>query len=52
MINTVKTQENGMYEVKYGLPKEVKFCKSCVISNQRPSSTIEFYNTIKEKKKQ
>ena len=28
----------------YGLPPEVKFCKSCVISNQRPSSTIEFKN--------
>ena len=28
----------------YGLPKQVKFCKSCVISNQRPSSTIEFKN--------
>lgn len=29
-------------EVLYGLPKEVKFCKNCVISNQRPSSSIEF----------
>tara|TARA_Y100001933_G_C18975755_1_gene554564 strand:- start:160 stop:1524 length:1365 start_codon:yes stop_codon:yes gene_type:complete len=28
----------------YGLPDQVKFCKSCVISNQRPSSTIEFKN--------
>ena len=27
------------------------FCKSCVISNQRPSSTIEFKHDIKEKKK-
>ena len=25
----------------YGLPSDIKFCKSCVISNQRPSSTIE-----------
>ena len=24
----------------YGLPREVKFCKKCVISNQRPSSTV------------
>ena len=30
------------HEVKYGLPKEVKFCKKCVISNQRPSSVREF----------
>jgi N-acetyl sugar amidotransferase len=28
----------------YGLPAEVKFCKRCVISNQRPSSTVEFRN--------
>jgi len=27
---------------KYGLPKTVKFCTKCVISNQRPSSSIEF----------
>ena len=28
-------------EAYYGLPSKVKFCKKCVISNQRPSSTIE-----------
>lgn len=27
---------------RYGLPLEVRFCKKCVISNQRPSSTVEF----------
>ena len=27
---------------KYGLPEKVVFCKRCVISNQRPSSCIEF----------
>ena len=26
----------------YGLPKKVLFCTKCVISNQRPSSTVEF----------
>lgn len=26
---------------KYGLPKEVKFCKRCVISNQRPRITFD-----------
>ena len=26
----------------FGLPKEVVFCKRCVISNQRPNSTVEF----------
>lgn len=26
----------------FGLPEEVHFCSKCVISNQRPSSTVEF----------
>ena len=34
----------------YGLPEEVKFCKKCTISNQRPSSTIEFANKDNIKK--
>lgn len=29
----------------YGLPNEVKFCRSCVISNQRPSSAVEYKKT-------
>jgi N-acetyl sugar amidotransferase len=40
----------GDKEAYYGLPSEVKFCKKCVISNQRPSSTVEFQNTKGEKK--
>ena len=36
--------------VKYGLPKDVKFCKNCVESNQRPSTTIELKNTSNKKK--
>lgn len=32
----------------YGLPQEVKFCKKCVVSNQRPSSTVEFKNKNKK----
>jgi len=28
--------------VKYGLPREIKFCKKCVISNQRPNSAVEY----------
>jgi N-acetyl sugar amidotransferase len=35
---------------KYGLPLEVRFCKKCTISNQRPSSTVEFRSTIDSKK--
>lgn len=38
------------YQAYYGLPSEVKFCKKCVISNQRPSSTVEFKNVAGEKK--
>ena len=30
---------------RFGLPEEVKFCKSCVISNQRPNSAVEFSHT-------
>ncbi|MHB8475478.1 MAG: N-acetyl sugar amidotransferase [Steroidobacteraceae bacterium] len=31
--------------VRYGLPAEVKFCRTCVISNQRPNSTVEYIHT-------
>ncbi|KYG64168.1 LPS biosynthesis protein [Bdellovibrio bacteriovorus] len=37
-------------EVKYGLPREVHYCKKCVMSNQRPASTQEFRHTIESKK--
>ncbi len=40
----------GPLEVKYGLPPEVKFCKRCVISNQRPSSAVEFEHRPDSKK--
>lgn len=35
---------------KYGLPSQVVFCKRCVMSNQRPSSSIEFKHTASSKK--
>ena len=35
----------------YGLPSKVIFCKKTLISNQRPSSEIEFKHNIKTKKK-
>jgi N-acetyl sugar amidotransferase len=35
----------------YGLPEKVAFCKRCVISNQRPSSTVEFKSSVGDKKK-
>lgn len=31
-------------EALYGLPQEIAFCKRCVISNQRPTSSVEFKN--------
>ena len=34
----------------YGLPEEIKFCKKCVISNQRPNSSIEFKAQNNQKK--
>ena len=34
----------------YGLPDEIKFCKSCSISNQRPRSVVEFKNLNDQKK--
>lgn len=34
----------------FGLPQQVIFCKHCVISNQRPSSTVEFKHVKEEKK--
>jgi N-acetyl sugar amidotransferase len=39
-----------MLEVKYGLPREVKFCTRCVMSNQRPASAVEFRHTIDSRK--
>lgn len=41
---------NGPLETFYGLPEEIKFCKKCVISNQRPNSTVEYAHTSKSKK--
>jgi N-acetyl sugar amidotransferase len=37
-------------EAYYGLPQDVIFCKKCVMSNQRPASTIEFKHTRDSKK--
>lgn len=34
----------------YGLPEEVKFCRKCTISNQRPSSVVEFKNRPSDRK--
>lgn len=43
---TIENKPNAYF----GLPQDVVFCKKCVISNQRPSSTVEFKHTRDEKK--
>jgi len=47
---TEELQTKEKIYAKYGLSLEVKFCKKCVISNQRPNSAIEFNHTEKTKK--
>ncbi len=37
-------------EAFYGLPEQIRFCSKCVISNQRPNSTVEHKHTSKSKK--
>lgn len=39
-----------MSNAYFGLPEKVIFCKHCVISNQRPSSSVEFKHKHDEKK--
>lgn len=34
----------------YGLPSEVRYCKRCVISNQRPNSAVEYQHQKKTAK--
>ncbi len=34
---------------KHGLPEKVIFCKSCVMSNQRPASSVEFKHKVTHK---
>lgn len=32
-------------EARFGLPQKVRFCRRCVMSNQRPCSSVEFKHT-------
>ena len=36
---------------KFGLPRQVMFCTSCGVSNQRPNSTLEYSHTATSSKK-
>ena len=38
--------EKHSLEARFGLPETVIFCKKCVMSNQRPSSAVEFKNKL------
>ncbi len=38
-------------ETRYGLPSDVCYCRSCVISNQRPNSAVEYQHTRGSTKK-
>ena len=42
--------ENKKLEAYYGLPQEVTFCTKCIMSNQRPTSAVEFKHTKESKK--
>ena len=35
----------------FGLPFDVKFCKKCIISNQRPNSEFEYKHNKNTKKR-
>ncbi len=38
-------------DARYGLPLQVRFCRRCVISNQRPNSAVEYEHTKDSQKK-
>lgn len=43
-------QSDTTRETRYGLPADVAFCTSCVISNQRPNSAVEYSHTSGSRK--
>jgi len=50
-VDLAKFSENiATPEVLYGLPSVTKFCKRCVISNQRPNSAVEYLHKANSKK--
>ena len=38
-------------EARWGLPRDIKFCSICVISNQRPNSTVEYEHNASSSKR-
>ncbi len=49
-VDLTRFEGAGSGEALYGLPPEVVYCRDCVISNQRPNSSVEFLNTPGSKK--
>lgn len=49
-LNQFAPDKTKNLKVLYGLPEQVKFCTRCIISNQRPNSTVEFKNKQDKKK--
>jgi len=45
-VDYSKYSKSTALEAYYGLPSEVKFCKKCVVSNQRPNSSQEYKNKV------
>jgi N-acetyl sugar amidotransferase len=43
-------EDNISPSTRYGLPSDVRYCKKCVISNQRPNSAVEYRHTKNSKK--
>lgn len=42
--------DNVVPQARYGLPAQVEYCRRCVISNQRPNSSVEFLNSVGDSK--
>jgi len=47
---TDEERDPGGLETLFGLPQRVRFCKKCVISNQRPNSAIEYSHGTSSRK--
>jgi N-acetyl sugar amidotransferase len=43
-MKQAKSVMSNQHEVKYGLQPEVKYCKKCVMSNQKPNTSVEHRN--------
>jgi len=44
------SKTNSQPQAFYGLPTDIKYCRKCVISNQRPNSAVEYIHTKASKK--